>query len=178
MNAFTVLSTGHTSAYPCHYARRLLLVPSCPLRACGWLPARRLTSGESHQRVIPSRVSILRDRRGVLYAGSRSGECHVSDWQHGLRPIPFGPAIQPLGRVCTLAPHASAGVTTPHPHLYSSLPTLAPALRLVQCRCSHLLDRSLRSARSLPPFLPAFDAGLPVPRRGKVLSPIHRGGES
>lgn len=117
MNAFTVLSTGHTSAYPCRYARRLLLVPrfACPLRACGWLPARRLTSGESHQRVIPSRVSILRDRRAVLRfaAGSRSSECHVSAWQHGLRPIPFGPAIQPLGRVC---------MTTPQPHLYSSLP--------------------------------------------------------
>jgi hypothetical protein len=32
---------------------------------------------------------------------------------HGLRPVPFGPAIQPLGRVC---------MTTPHPYLYSSLP--------------------------------------------------------
>jgi hypothetical protein len=113
MNAFTVLSTGHTSAYPCRYARRLLLVPSCPLRACGWLPARALTPHESRQRVIPSRVSIFRDRRVVLYAGSRSSEYHVSEWQHGRRPVPFGPAVQPLGRVC---------MTTPQPHLDSSLP--------------------------------------------------------
>ena len=113
MNAFTVLSTGHTSAYLKHYLEHWLLVPSCPLKACGWLPARCLTPSESHQRVIPFRVSILRDRRVVLYAGSRSGEYHVSAWQHGLRPVPFGPAIQPLGRVC---------MTTPHPHLYSSLP--------------------------------------------------------
>jgi hypothetical protein len=110
---FTVLSTGHTSAYPCYYARHLLLVPSRPLKACGWLPARALTPHESRQRVIPSRGSILRDRRVVLYAGSRSSEYHVSDWQHGRRPFPFGPAVQPLGRVC---------MTTPLPHLYSSLP--------------------------------------------------------
>ena len=110
---FTILSTGHTSAYPCRYARPWLLVPSCPLRACGWLPARVLTTHESHQRVIPFRVSILRDRRVVLYAGSRSGEYHVSEWQHGRRPVPFGPAVQPLGRVC---------MTTPQPHLHSSLP--------------------------------------------------------
>jgi hypothetical protein len=88
-------------------------VPSYPLKACGWLPARRLTSGESRQRVTPFRVSILRDRRVVLYVGSRLSECHVSAWQHGLRPIPFGPATQPLGRVC---------MTTPQPHLDSSLP--------------------------------------------------------
>jgi hypothetical protein len=113
MNAFTVLSTGHTSAYLKHYLEHWLLVPSCPLMACGWLPARALTPHESHQRVISFRVSILRDRRVVLYAGSRSSECHVSAWQHGRRPFPFGPAIQPLGRVC---------MTTPHPHLYSSLP--------------------------------------------------------
>ena len=31
----------------------------------------------------------------------------------GLRPFPFGPAVQPFGRVC---------MTTPHPHLDSSLP--------------------------------------------------------
>ena len=113
MNAFTVPSSGRMSAYPCHYARRWLFAPSRPLVTCGWLPARCLTTSESRQRVIPFRVSILRDRRVVLYAGSRSSECHVSAGQHDQRPIPFGPAIQPLGRVC---------MTTPHPHLYSSLP--------------------------------------------------------
>ena len=151
MNAFTVLSTGHTSAYPCRYARRLLLVPSCPLRACGWLPARRLTSGESRQRVTPFRVSILRDRRAVLYAGSRLGECHVSAWQHGLRPIPFGPAIQPLGRVC---------MTTPQPHLYSSLPIVTCStgrfVRLDAYRLSFPLstvdDQSLAEGRRCLPF--------------------------
>ncbi len=114
MNAFTdVLSTGHTSAYLKHYLEHWLLVPSRPLRACGWWPARALTSHESRQRVIPFRVSIWRDRRVVLYAGSRLSEYHVSAWQHGRRPVPFGPALQPLGRVC---------MTTPPPHLYSSLP--------------------------------------------------------
>ncbi len=113
MNTFTILSTGHTSAYLCHYARLWLLVPSRPLRACGWSPARALTPHESHPRVTPFRVSILCDRRVVLYAGSRSSEYQVSAWQPGRRPIPFGPAIQPLGRVC---------MTTPLPHLYSSLP--------------------------------------------------------
>ena len=43
---------------------------------------------------------------------------------------------------------------------------------------SHLRDRSLRSARSLPPFLPVFDTGLPLPRRGKMLSPVHFRGRS
>ena len=151
MNAFTVLSTGHTSAYPCRYARRLLLVPSCPLRACGWLPARRLTSGESRQRVTPFRVSILRDRRVVLYAGSRSSECHVSAWQHGLRPIPFGPAIQPLGRVC---------MTTPQPHLYSSLAIVTCStgrcVRLAAYRLSFPLstidDQSHAEGRRCLPF--------------------------
>jgi hypothetical protein len=113
MNTFTVLSTGHTSAYPCHYARPWLLVPSHPRVACGWWPARVLTPHESYPRVTPFRVSILCDRRVVLYAGSRSGEYQVSAWQPGLRPFPFGPAVQPLGRVC---------MTTPQPHLYSSLP--------------------------------------------------------
>ena len=154
---FTVLSTGHTSAYPCHYARRLLLVPSRPLKACGWLPARRLTSGESRQRVTPFRVSIFRDRRVVLYAGSRSSEYHVSAWQHGRRPVPFW------------ACHSAVGQG-----LHDDAST-APLLIVTH---NHLLDGSLRSARGLPPFLPAFDAGLPVPRRGRVLSPIHRGGES
>jgi len=77
MNAFTVLSTGHTSAYLKHYLEHWLLVPSYPLKACGWLPARALTPHESRQRVIPFRVSILRDRRVVLYAGSHLGEYHV-----------------------------------------------------------------------------------------------------
>jgi len=39
---------------------------------------------------------------------------------HGLRPVPFGPAIQPLGRVCIACPERSEG--TPHPYLHSSLP--------------------------------------------------------
>ena len=113
MNAFNVPSSGRMSAYPCHYARHLLLAPSRPLATYGWLPTRCLTISESRQRVIPFRVSILRDRRVVLYAGFRLGECHTPlcrmTWNHSR----FGPAIQPLGRVC---------MTTPHPYLYSSLP--------------------------------------------------------
>ena len=114
MNTFTVPSTGRTSAYPWHYPGPWLLAPSRPLATCGWLPARCLTTSESRQRVIPFRVSIFRDRRVVLRfaAGSRLGECHVSAWQHGRRPVPFGPAIQPLGRFC---------MTTLQPHLHSSL---------------------------------------------------------
>lgn len=57
MNAFTILSTGHTSAYLKHYLEHWLLVPrfAYPLKACGWLPARALTPHESRQQVIPIR---------------------------------------------------------------------------------------------------------------------------
>ena len=132
-------------------------MPSYPLKACGWWPARALTPHESRQRVIPFRVSIWRDRRVVLYAGSRSSECHLSEGQHGRRPVPFGPANSAVGQ-----------------GLHDDAST-APLLIVTH---SHLLDGSLRSARGLPPFLPAFDTGLPVPCRGKVLSLIHQRGKS
>jgi len=136
MNAFTVPSSGRMSAYPCHYARRWLFAPSRPLVTCGWLPARCLTTSESHQRVIPFRVSILRDRRVVLYAGSHSDEyharvcCMVRDQSH------FGPACQPI---------------------WQGLHDDASTAPLLVVTHSHLLNGSLRSARGLPPFLPAFD---------------------
>jgi hypothetical protein len=135
MNAFTVPSSGRTSAYPCHYARRWLLAPSYPLATCGWLPARCLTSSESHQRVIPFRVPILRDRRVVLYAGSHSGEYHTRVCCMVRGQSHFGPAVQPLGRV---------SMTTPHPHLYSSLPIVTCStgrrVRLVAYRLSFPLS--------------------------------------
>ena len=113
MNTFTVPSAGRTSAYPSHYRGRWLLAPSYPLATCGWLPARCLTTSESRQRVIPFRVPIFRDRRGVLYAGFHLGECHAPMCRMTWNQSHFGPAIQPLGRV---------SMTTPRPHLYSSLP--------------------------------------------------------
>lgn len=67
---------------------------------------------------------------------------------HGLKPVPFGPAIQPLGRVC---------MTTPHPYLHSSLPIAT---------CS--AGRSVGSL--LVAFLPRFQRGVtsPTPRGGAV----------
>ena len=72
------------SAYLGHYPRHWLPSASLRLRsgqaaqdkpwaippdsACGWFPTPALP--ESHCRVIPFRVSILRDFRTVLYAGS------------------------------------------------------------------------------------------------------------
>ena len=40
------------------------------------------------------------------------------------------------------------------------------------------LPGSRRLTRRLPAFLPALDPGLPDQRTGKVLTPVHRGGES
>ena len=106
-------------------------------------------------RVTSFRVSILRDRRVVLYAGFRSGEYHAPlcymAWNQSL----FGPATQPLGRVC---------MTTPHPYLHSSLPIAT---------CS--TGRSVGSL--LVAFLPRFQHGVtsPMPRGSAVsLSPERR----
>ena len=136
MNTFTVPSAGRTSAYPSRYRGHWLLAPrfAYPLATCGWLPAHALTSHESRQQVIPFRVSIFRDRRVVLYAGFRLGECHAPMCRMTWNQSHFGPATQPLGRV---------SVTTPHPHLYSSLPVVTCStgrfVRLDAYRLSALL---------------------------------------
>jgi hypothetical protein len=75
-------------------------------------------------------------------------------WQHGLRPIPFWACHSAVGQ-------GLGGCRDDA----SSAPLLIVTHR-------HLLDGSLRSARGLPPFLPAFDTGSPVPRRGKGCLPF------
>ena len=63
-----------TSAYPGHYAayayRLLLLGQSLPLGLAAGCLLSVSTATESQQWVTLFRVSILRDRRTVLYAGS------------------------------------------------------------------------------------------------------------
>ena len=58
----------------------------------------------------------------------------------GWRPFPFGPAPQPLGRVC---------MTTPHPYLYSSLPIVTCSTgRFVRLDAYRLYLHALRRLRA------------------------------
>jgi len=48
---------------------------------------------ESHRRVTPFRLSIFRDLRMMLYAGSFLSGYHTKCGLHGPEPFPFGPAL-------------------------------------------------------------------------------------
>jgi hypothetical protein len=91
--------------------RPLLLGVSSSVKASGLVafscpaPRRDLSplvrSAREPRRVTPSRVSIWRDVRMILYAVSRTSSDYPVSLQHRVEwgQIPFGPAIQPLGRL-------------------------------------------------------------------------------
>jgi hypothetical protein len=143
--------TGLTSAYPRHCSGPLLLEPSLPSMACGWLPAQVAldkfrASPESHRRVTPFRVSIFRDHRTVLYAVSHtSSEYHVcryyvAEW----RQVPFWACLSAVWQVLT---HDASDT----PLLALSIVTCSQRrhFRLVAYPLSTLALRRLRT--SLPP---------------------------
>ena len=76
------LVTGPPSAYPDHYIGLWLLRPSCPPRACGWLPALHLerASGRLRRSEYPFAVVLGRHFTpefvwsGDIYAGTRYPE--------------------------------------------------------------------------------------------------------
>ena len=76
-----------------------LVAFSCPAPRRDLSPLVR--SAREPRRVTPSRVSIWRDVRMILYAVSHTSSDHPVSLQHRVewRQIHFGPAVQPLGRL-------------------------------------------------------------------------------
>jgi len=72
-------------------------------------------------------MSICSDVRVMLYAGFLFEWCAIPVCYCTLKPFPFGPAIQPLGRFCITTPQCIFTCIT-HSHLLGALPS--SALRL------------------------------------------------
>lgn len=102
------------------------------------------TATQSRRWVTLFRVSILRDRRTVLYAGSHASGRHARVWSHDLRPFPFWASLLTgVGWVsmttprctftCVIHSHLLNGVTSSG-SMFTAFPSRFPRLRTSRTR--------------------------------------------